>query len=152
MPQALAGKAALAHIRNRFPDLINFKAGCFKGEYVRSLGTKDCAEAKRKAHRLASMAALSQAQAESQKEAQRAGIDHAKANNAKAYLGRKPSFEREQLELVKEMLAREVGTSTIAREAGLSRQTVLRIKDDPAAAEQVLASWKAREGEKRKTA
>jgi DNA invertase Pin-like site-specific DNA recombinase len=96
------------------------------------------------------MAALSQAQAESQKEAQRAGIDHAKANDAKAYLGRKPSFKREQLELVKEMLAREVGTSTIAREAGLSRQTVLRIKDDPAAAEQVLASWKAREDEKRR--
>lgn len=49
------------------------------------------------------------------------------------------------------MLAREVGTSAIAREAGLSRQTVLRIKDDPAAAEQVLASWKAREGEKRRS-
>ncbi len=95
------------------------------------------------------MAGLSQAQAESQKEAQRAGIDHAKANVLK-YLGRKPSFERKQLELVKEMLAREVSTSTIAREAGLSRQTVLRIKDDPAAAEQVLASWKAREDEKRR--
>ena len=98
------------------------------------------------------MAALSQAQAESQKEAQRAGIDHAKTNDAKAYLGRKPSFKREQLDLVKEMLAREVGTSTIAREAGLSRQTVLRIKDDPAAAEQVLAAWKAREDEKRRIA
>lgn len=98
------------------------------------------------------MAALSQAQAESQKEAQRAGIDHAKANDAKAYLGRKPSFKREQLELVKEMLAREVGTSTIARETRLSRQTVLRIKDDPAAAEQVLASWKARADEKQRIA
>lgn len=95
------------------------------------------------------MAALSQAQAESQKEAQRAGIDHAKANVLK-YLGRKPSFRREQLELVREMLGKEVNTSTIAREAGLSRQTVLRIKDDPAAAEQALASWKAREDEKRR--
>jgi DNA invertase Pin-like site-specific DNA recombinase len=95
------------------------------------------------------MAALSQAQAESQKESQAVGIAHAKANVLK-YLGRKPSFRREQLELVKEMLAREVGTAAIAREAGLSRQTVLRIKDDPAAAEQVLASWKAREDEKRR--
>jgi hypothetical protein len=39
------------------------------------------------------MAALSQAQAESQKEAQRAGIDHAKANDAKTYLGRKPNLQ-----------------------------------------------------------
>jgi DNA invertase Pin-like site-specific DNA recombinase len=98
------------------------------------------------------MAALSQAQAESQKEAQRAGIEHAKATGAKAYLGRKPSYSRQQLEAVREMLAREVGTSTIAREANLSRQTVLRIKEDPAAAEQALASWQARSDEKRRTA
>ena len=98
------------------------------------------------------MAALSQAQAESQKEAQRAGIEHAKATGAKAYLGRKPSYSRQQLEVVMGMLAREVGTSTIAREADLSRQTVLRIKEDHAAAEQALASWQARSDEKRRTA
>jgi integrase len=54
MPQALAGKAVPAHMRDRFPDLINPKTGRFKREYVRSLDTKDCAVAKRKAHRLAS--------------------------------------------------------------------------------------------------
>lgn len=53
MPQALAGKAVPAHMRGQFSDLINSKAGCFK-RYVRSLDTKDCAAAKRKAHRLAS--------------------------------------------------------------------------------------------------
>ena len=42
------------------------------------------------------MAALSQAQAEATKEAQRAGIEHAKARDD-AYRGRKPSFTREQL-------------------------------------------------------
>jgi hypothetical protein len=54
MPQALAGKTAPAHMRDRFPDLIHFKTGCFKCEYVQSLDTKGCADAKRKAHRLAS--------------------------------------------------------------------------------------------------
>jgi hypothetical protein len=54
MPQALAGRSIPAHMRGQFPDLINSKAGCFKREYVRSLDTKDCSAAKRKAHRLAS--------------------------------------------------------------------------------------------------
>jgi hypothetical protein len=54
MPQALAGRAVPADMRERFPDLINAKAGCFKREYVRSLDTKDSSAAKRKAHRLAS--------------------------------------------------------------------------------------------------
>ena len=90
------------------------------------------------------MAALSQAQAEATKEAQRAGIEDAKAADGVAYLGRKPSYSRDQLSHVVEMLAREVNTSTIAREVGLSRQTVLRIKDDPAAAEGLLAKWQAK--------
>ncbi|MBN9042615.1 MAG: recombinase [Rhizobiales bacterium 62-47] len=90
------------------------------------------------------MAALSQAQAEATKEAQRAGIEYAKAADGVAYLGRKPSYSRDQLSHVVEMLAREVNTSTIAREVGLSRQTVLRIKDDPAAAEGLLAKWQAK--------
>jgi DNA invertase Pin-like site-specific DNA recombinase len=47
---------------------------------------------------IAFMAALSQAQAEATKEAQRAGIAHAKANSPTAYLGRKPSYTRAQLD------------------------------------------------------
>lgn len=90
------------------------------------------------------MAALSQAQAEATKEAQRAGIEYAKASDGVAYLGRKPSYSQDQLDQVVEMLAREVNTSTIAREVGLSRQTVLRIKDNPAAAEALLAKWQAK--------
>jgi len=90
------------------------------------------------------MAALSQAQAEATKEAQRAGIEYAKAVDGVAYLGRKPSYSRDQLDRVVEMLAREVNISTIAREAGLSRQTVLRIKDNPAAAEALLAKWQTK--------
>ncbi|WP_050382310.1 recombinase family protein [Bradyrhizobium pachyrhizi] len=94
------------------------------------------------------MAALSQAQAEANKEAQTAGIAHAKANVLN-YLGRKPSFTRQQLKAVHDMLEREEGASTIAAATGLSRQAVLRIKADPAGAERMLARWEAAEEARR---
>ena len=34
-----------------------------------------------------------------------------------------------------------MGIASIAKETGLSRQTVYRIKDDPAGAEAALAAW-----------
>jgi putative DNA-invertase from lambdoid prophage Rac len=52
---------------------------------------------------IAFMAATSQAQAEATNAAQRAGIEHAKQNDQRAYLGRKPSFTREQLVRVRSM-------------------------------------------------
>lgn len=88
------------------------------------------------------MAALSQAQAEATKEAQRAGIEHARAKGDR-YRGRKPSYSREQLETVRDLLSQGTGTSEVARTANLTRQTVLRIKADPIAAEAVLAIWGA---------
>lgn len=90
------------------------------------------------------MAAMGQAQAEATKEAQAAGIAHAKACEAeRAYKGRKPSYSRRQFVLVRDMLGTETGTSEIARATGLSRQTVLRIKADPTAGEAALAMWNA---------
>ena len=86
------------------------------------------------------MAALSQAQAEANKEAQRAGIEHAKARDD-AYRGRKPSFTREQLGRVRDMLTTGTSISAIAKTTGLSRQAIYRLKDDPAWAEGVLATW-----------
>ncbi len=86
------------------------------------------------------MAALSQAQAEATKEAQRAGIDHAKAKPDK-YRGRKPSYTRKQLEDVLAMIGRGEGTSTTAKITGLTRQTVLRIKADPAEAHKLISLW-----------
>lgn len=53
LPLPLAGKPSPEHMRERFRDLINTKAGCFKKEYVRSLGVKDVKEAKRRAHPVA---------------------------------------------------------------------------------------------------
>jgi putative DNA-invertase from lambdoid prophage Rac len=86
------------------------------------------------------MAALSQAQAEATKEAQRAGIAHAKLKPDR-YKGRKPSYSRSQYQAVQSLIAEGAGTSFIAKATELSRQTILRIKADPASAEAALAAW-----------
>lgn len=88
------------------------------------------------------MAATAQAQAEANRESQRAGIDHAKGRED-AYLGRKPSYTPDQLTMVREMLAQEAGPSAIAKATGLRRQTVYRIHKNPAEAEAALARWGA---------
>jgi DNA invertase Pin-like site-specific DNA recombinase len=70
---------------------------------------------------IAFMAATSQAQAEATKAAQRAGIEHAKQSGVRAYIGRKPSYTRDQLNKVRDMLRQEAASiAEIARETGLS--------------------------------
>lgn len=90
---------------------------------------------------IAFMAATAQAQAEATKEAQRAGIAHAKGKNEGAYRGRKPSFNREQVDMVRDLLSKGIGISEVAKASGLSRQTVYRIKDDPEGTEKALLLW-----------
>ncbi len=90
---------------------------------------------------IAFMAASAQAQAEATKEAQRAGIEHAKARED-AYLGRKPSFTAEQLTTVRDMLASGSAIGAIAKATGLSRQAIYRIQAEPTWAEQLLARWR----------
>ena len=91
---------------------------------------------------IAFMAATAQAQAEATKAAQRAGIEHAKTTEgAKAYKGRKPSYTRAQLVQVQDMLSKQMGVGHIAVSANVSRQTVYRIMENPAAAEAALAAW-----------
>jgi putative DNA-invertase from lambdoid prophage Rac len=91
---------------------------------------------------IAFMAATAQAQAEATKAAQRAGIEHAKQHGDRAYLGRKPSYSRQQFNQARALLAQEaVGIAQVAKETGLTRQTIYRIKDDPAGAEAALAAW-----------
>jgi putative DNA-invertase from lambdoid prophage Rac len=88
------------------------------------------------------MAATAQSQAEATKAAQRAGIAHAKEHDDRAYLGRKPSYTRLQYDHARALLSQEsVGVTRVAKETGLSRQTVYRIQDDPAGAEAALAAW-----------
>jgi DNA invertase Pin-like site-specific DNA recombinase len=89
---------------------------------------------------IAFMAATAQAQAEATKEAQRAGIEAARGD-ATRYRGGKPSFSREALGTVRDMLAAGAGASVIAKATGLTRQTVLRIRDDAGAADAALARW-----------
>lgn len=89
---------------------------------------------------IAFMAATAQAQAEATKEAQRAGIAHAKALEGR-YRGRKPSYSRQQYDAIRNLLAQDSAISTIAKNSGLTRQTIYRIKQEPVAAEAALAAW-----------
>ena len=79
--------------------------------------------------------------AEATKAAQRACIEHAKQSGERKYLGRKPGFTRQQFRTVRDMLSQATGIAQIAKAAGLSRQTVYRIKGDPAACEAALTAW-----------
>ena len=90
---------------------------------------------------IAFMAATAQAQAEATKAAQKAGIAHAKQHAEAKYRGRKPSYTREQFNVVQTMLNQHHGVSAIAKATDLSRQAIYRIERDPAAAEVVLANW-----------
>lgn len=91
---------------------------------------------------IAFMAATAQAQAEATKEAQKAGIAHAKDRDD-AYRGRKPSYTRAQLDEVIAGLDRGDAVAMIAKVTSLSRQTIYRIRDDRADAEAALARWAA---------
>jgi putative DNA-invertase from lambdoid prophage Rac len=91
---------------------------------------------------IAFMAAMAQAQAEVTKEAQKAGIAHAKASDdGTKYRGRKPTFTCEQFRLVPELLDQGVAISTISKTTGLKRQSIYRIKDDPEQQRSALQTW-----------
>jgi putative DNA-invertase from lambdoid prophage Rac len=92
---------------------------------------------------IAFMAATAQAQAEATKAAQRAGIDHRRRAAPQAYLGRKPSYTRQQLDRILSALSSTSAPSlsTIARAERLTKQTIHRIKANPRAAEAALAAW-----------
>jgi putative DNA-invertase from lambdoid prophage Rac len=92
---------------------------------------------------IAFMAATAQAQAEATKSAQRAGIDHKRSTAPSSYLGRKPSYTRQQLDRVLSTLSGAAcpSLSIIAHAEGLTKQTVYRIKADPRAAEAALVAW-----------
>jgi putative DNA-invertase from lambdoid prophage Rac len=90
---------------------------------------------------IAFMAATAQSQAEVIKEAQKAGIAHAQANDdGTKYRGRKPSFTVEQFRLVQDLLRQGIAISAIAHTTGLKRQSIYRIQSKP---EQQLAAVQA---------
>jgi hypothetical protein len=75
---------------------------------------------------LAFMSAIRQAQAEATKLAQQAGIAHAQATE-RVYLGRKPSYTREQLVRFLDLLA-TVSDIAICKQVGLDRLVVRRVR------------------------
>ena len=89
---------------------------------------------------VAFLAATAQAQAEATREAQRAGIELAKSKGDR-FKGRKPSYDRSVVTRATDLIASGVGPSAIAKETGLSRQTVIRIRDEPEKVSAVLERW-----------
>jgi DNA invertase Pin-like site-specific DNA recombinase len=90
---------------------------------------------------IAFMAASAQAQAEATKISQKAGIQHARTMTPEKYRGRRPSFTRDQLTVVLERSQLGDSVTEIATAAAVSRQTVYRIQDNPAAASAALQRW-----------
>lgn len=91
---------------------------------------------------IAFMAATAQAQAEATKAAQKAGIKAAREGAGGKYLGRKPSFDAEKLRRVHELLSMGMTPTAISAAVGVPRQTVYRIKDDPAKMAATVEAWK----------
>lgn len=92
---------------------------------------------------LSFMSALAHADAVAKREAREAGIAHVKSgpDAERKYRGRKPAYTRQVFEVVQDMLSKQLGTSVVSKETGLSRQTVLRIKDNPTTADAALQRW-----------
>ncbi|MEP2029091.1 MAG: recombinase family protein [Paracoccaceae bacterium] len=90
---------------------------------------------------VAFMAATAEAQAEATKEAQKAGIQFQRVQDPTKYRGKKPTYDREKLLRVSELISEGHGTTAVSKELGLSRQTVIRIRANPEAAEAALARW-----------
>jgi DNA invertase Pin-like site-specific DNA recombinase len=89
---------------------------------------------------IAFLAATAQAQSEANKIAQRAGIDLAKERGDR-FRGRKPSYDRTTFDLAMNLLNLGNGPSAVSKETGLSRQTLIRIRDKPEDAAAVLERW-----------
>ena len=91
------------------------------------------------------MAALSQAQAEASKEAQRVGIAHIKVNpnpqKPKTYLGRRPSYTEIQICEIVALIGEGKGVSLAAKQLGLSRAAIYRVLKSPAAAFTSVRAW-----------
>lgn len=88
------------------------------------------------------MAALSQAQAEATKEAQKAGIAHAKAGSEKVYLGRKPTYTESQVSEVIALTGEGKGVTEVAKRVVLSRAAIYRIRKNPSDAFASVQAWR----------
>ena len=90
---------------------------------------------------LSFMSAMAEAQALAMKEAQSAGIAHAKAIRPDNYKGRKHSYTAAQVSLIMQKFKEGDGVNKIARAVGLSKFSVSRITRDPDKALESLSRW-----------
>lgn len=89
---------------------------------------------------IAFLAATAEAQAEATKVAQQAGIQLAKEKGDR-FRGRKPSYDRQTFDTAVHLLNLGNGPSAVSKETGLSRQTLIRIRDNPNAANAAMERW-----------
>jgi putative DNA-invertase from lambdoid prophage Rac len=90
---------------------------------------------------LSFISAMAEAQALAMKEAQSAGIAHAKATKPDSYKGRKPSYTAAQVSLIMQKFNEGDGVNKIARDVRLSKFSVSRITRDPDKALESLSRW-----------
>lgn len=91
---------------------------------------------------IAFMAAMAHSQAEVTKEAQKAGIAHAREHDdGTKYRGRKPTFTCGQYTTVRELLGQGLGIAAIAKATGVKRQSVYRIQTEPEKQLAALRAW-----------
>jgi len=90
---------------------------------------------------LSFMSAMAEAQALAMKEAQSAGIAHAKATKPDSYKGRKPSYTAAQVSLIMQKFKQGDSVNKIARDVVLSKFSVSRITRDPDKALESLSRW-----------
>ena len=90
---------------------------------------------------LSFMSAMAEAQALAMKEAQSAGIAHAKATKPDSYKGRKLSYTAAQVSFIMQKFNEGDGVNKIARDVGLSEFSVSRITRDPDKALESLSRW-----------
>ena len=93
---------------------------------------------------IAFMAATAEAQAEATREAQRAGIAHAKGRQSRKAIAGASRLSIASALDARARHARSAGQSVRApsrKRRASSRQTVYRIKDNPAKAEGLLVQW-----------
>jgi putative DNA-invertase from lambdoid prophage Rac len=91
---------------------------------------------------VAFMAAMAQSQAEVTKEAQKAGIAHAKEHDdGSKYRGRKPTFTCDQFFAVQRLLSQGIGVSAISKTTGVKRQSIYRIQTEPEKQLAALRAW-----------
>ncbi|MCR9238840.1 MAG: recombinase family protein [Alphaproteobacteria bacterium] len=74
------------------------------------------------------------------KQVQRLGIANA-INDKTKDAGRKPPYDRTSYEMITVMIDQGRRDSVIAPEAGVARQTAIRIKEDRSDADEVLKRW-----------